>query len=183
MSWNPALPAYTSKLALSPGYIQSNWNAIDNGATGTGTGFTRNHVTMADSTNGGLHYRCDFYQAVISPALTGVASCYPRTVTNTELFYKNTTQDMQITNSLLTSSSGQGMLPGGLQIRAAVGTATSGGNVNNFSLAFPTACISVIAQQSTSSANPVFINTLTNTSFIAQKTGGNANFFYIAIGY
>jgi hypothetical protein len=183
MTWNPALPAYTSKLALSPGYIQSNWNAIDNGTTGTGTGFTRNHVTMSDSTNGGLHFRCDFYQAVVSPALTGVASCYPRTVTNTELFYKNAVQDMQVTNSLLTASSGQGMFPGGLQIRAGTGTATSAGNPNSFNLAFPSTCISVVAQQKTSSANPVFITTVSNTSFTALKSGSNADFYYVAIGY
>ncbi len=183
MVWNPALPAYTSKLALSPGYIQSNWNAIDNGATGTGTGFTRNHVTMADPTNGGLHYRCDFYQAVVSPALSGVSSCYPRTVTNVELFYKNTVQDMQVTNSLLTASSGEGMLPGGLQIRSGTGLATSAGQSNSFSLTFPTACIAVVAQQITSTTNAVFITAKSATAFTAQKTGGNANFYYVAIGY
>ncbi len=183
MVWNPALPAYTSKLALSPGYIQSNWNAIDNGATGTGTGFTRNHVTMADPTNGGLHYRCDFYQAVVSPALTGVSSCYPRTVTNVELFYKNAVQDMQVTNSLLTASLGEGMLPGGLQIRSGTGTATSIGQLNTFSKSFPVACIAVVAQQKTSSANPIFITTSSAADFTALKAGGSASFYYIAIGY
>ena len=28
MSWNPALPAYTSKIAISPGYFQGNNSAI-----------------------------------------------------------------------------------------------------------------------------------------------------------
>ncbi|MES2409030.1 MAG: hypothetical protein V4509_01875 [Patescibacteria group bacterium] len=43
MSWNPALPAYTSKLALSPGYIQSNNGSIQS-------------VLTANNLNGGIPY-------------------------------------------------------------------------------------------------------------------------------
>ncbi len=184
MAWNPALPAYVSKLALSPGYIQSNWNAIDSGTTGIGTGFTRNHVTMSDNTNGGLHSRVDFYQAVASPSIAGfISSCYPKTATHVELFYKNTTQDIQITNSVLLASNGEGMIPGGLLIKSGNGFGLSPVTYTN---PFPNGVVSInITGFSNNAVWSVAATTGLNgvtgfSPFI--PAGGPFNYFWVAIG-
>ena len=93
MSYNNAIPQPTNLISNSQAQILGNFAAIDSGSTGTGAGFSRNHVTMTDATNGGLHYRVDYYQAESSPALSGfVASMYPKTVTNIEAFFKNASE-------------------------------------------------------------------------------------------
>jgi hypothetical protein len=189
MSYNRNIPLSTDLISNSQPSILGNFQAIDSGTTGTGIGFARNHVTMTDATNGGLHNRIDFYQALTSPTITGfVASEYPKTVTNIELFYKNTTQDMQITNSLLTASSGQGMLPGGLQIRTGI---VSGMSANNsaqtitYGLAFPTATIVVMTTARGSDyTHPVQTSGTNKSFFLATcNNGGTVNFNYVAIGY
>lgn len=165
----------------------ANFQAIDSGTTGTGIGFSRNHVTMTDATNGGLHNRVDYYQAVSSPSISGfVASLYPKTVTNIELFYKNGTEDIQISNSLLTASNNEGMIPGGLQVKSGSSSILNGNSSQtiNFTTAFPNALIAV-------QLTPLNTNTIIQvaggasvSSFAAQRNGtsGIASFYWTAIG-
>jgi hypothetical protein len=191
MAYNNNIPLSTDLISTSQGQILGNFAAIDSGTTGTGIGFSRNHITMTDATNGGLHNRVDYYQVVASPAISGfVASAYPKTVTNAELFYKNAVADMQITNSLLTASSGQGMLPGGLQIR--FGT-TGGVAFNNttvtvtFSLAFPNAVLGAIAipyaADLTHQIQYIGTTALNNFQVKCNNGGGSGSIVYIVIGY
>lgn len=188
MAYNRSIPQSTDLISNSQSQILGNFQAIDSGTTGTGAGFSRNHVTLTDATNGGLHNRIDFYQALASPAISGfVSALYPKTVTNIELFYKNGTQDMQLSNSLLAAASGQGMLPGGLQIRT--GTVT-GFNANNadhdvfYSLAFPNATIVIMTTAHNSDyTHPVQTSGILNDRFSAKSAeGGTLNFTYVAIG-
>ena len=178
--------------------IKANFAAIDTNTTGTGYGFSRNHVTMNDTTNGGLHHRVDYYAAVASPALSGVSSLYPKTVTAIgELFYKNATKDSQITSSSLVNTNGEGFLPGGLQIRCGSAASAGAGVVVPFSTDFPTTCIAVVATGSDPTAFNVVVKTkLTGVAatdkhqftLTSQKitggVGGTAEMcYYIAIGY
>lgn len=186
MSYNRNIPAATDLISNSQSQIQGNFQTIDSGTTGTGVGFARNHVTMTDGTNGGLHERVDYYQAVSSPSISGfVSSAYPKTVTNVEFAYKNATQDMVITNSLLTASSGQGMMPGGLQIRAGAGN--SGGSTTvsiSFSPAFPTGVIAVIpVATGFDTAQSCLPSTPSVSGFTLTTSKTNLGYYWVAIGY
>ena len=186
MAYNRNIPASTDLLSNSQPLIQGNFQTIDSGTTGTGIGLSRNHVTMTDATNGGLHHRVDYFAAVASPAISGfVSSAYPKTVTNIELFYKNAVADMQVTNSLLSASSGEGMLPGGLLIKSG-----SGSILNTFStqaVLFTTAFNTLISIVCTpiSSNTIIQANSGSTTGFTAARSGtsGTTSFYWIAIGY
>lgn len=185
MSYNNAIPQSTDLISNSQAQILGNFASIDSGTTGTGVGFSRNHVTMTDGTNGGLHNEIDFYQALSSPTISGfVGALYPKTVTNDELFFKNGTQDMQMSNSTLTASSGQGMLPGGLQIRSAVISGALQINPVVFSSDFPNACIAVVCTADTSTSVSLTVQNLTKHQFnFSRGGGGSTTFYYIAVGY
>ncbi len=55
MSYNPLIPQATDLISVSQGEIQANFNAIDNGVSGTGIGFDREHISMTASSYGGMH--------------------------------------------------------------------------------------------------------------------------------
>ncbi len=194
MPYNRNIPQPTDLISNSQPQILGNFQTIDSGVTGTGVGFSRNHITMTNATNGGLHNRVDYYQAVASPAIVGfVSSLYPKTVSAIgELFYKNGTADIQITSSSLTAASGQGFLPGGLQIRSGVMNANGAGLPNAITPAFPTACIGVtiVGGNAALPSNLLKVTAIAAGSFTAQSfnasTGGAGSGeagYYIAIGY
>lgn len=186
MSYERSIPASTDLISNSQSQIQGNFQAIDSGTTGTGIGFSRNHITMIDGTNGGLHNRVDYYQAVSSPAISGfISSAYPKTVTNVELAYKNGTQDMVITNSLLAAASGQGMMPGGLQVRC--GSGNSGGSTSvpiAFSPVFLTNVLAVITVAEGTDTNQSCIPSAKSASGFTLTTSKiDLAYDWVAIGY
>ena len=184
MAYLPNIPANTDLISNSQSQIQGNFQKIDPGTTGSGIGFARNHVTMTDGTNGGLHNEIDFYQALASPTISGfVGALYPKTVTNIELFYKNGSKDMQVSNSLLTNTLGEGMMPGGLQIRSANLVMQAAGPVT-FSRVFPNACIAVTCNSDTGTQTPIFVGNLSPSGFtFARQGAGLTTIYYIAVGY
>lgn len=192
-------PEATDLLATSQGDLLGNFAAIDSGTTGLGAGFSRNHVTLTDATNGGLHNRVDYYVAVASPTISGfVSSAYPKNVTYpgpvtyVEEFYKNATSDLPITNTYLSAALGEGMLPGGLQIRSGTGSSNGAGIANTFSKAFPSAVLFVVVTGSNGSqaTNKISVTALNNgggagavgVGFTAMSSLGEA-LYYVAIGY
>lgn len=200
MAYNRNQPSPTQLISAGQGTILGNFQIIDSGTTGTGTGFSLNHVTMTDATNGGLHYRVDYFEALASPTITGfVSSAYPKTVavttpssTNVELFYKNAGSDSQITSSALVASSGEGFIPGGLQIRAAQVSLSTNNTTFNFSKPFPTACLSVSVSNTNTGNNISVLNAssfnASSVTIFALSSGGftpalPVNVSYIAIGY
>lgn len=187
MSYTNNIPNATDLISNSQAQIKSNFTAIDSGSTGTGIGFARNHITMTDATNGGLHNRVDYYQAVASPTISGfTSSAYAKTVSAiSELFYKNGTADIQLTSSSLTASGGQGMLPGGLLVKA--GSGNSGGSTTvsiSFATAFTTACIAVIpvaeGTDTTQSCQP---SSITTTGFVLKTSKTSLSYGWVAVGY
>lgn len=186
MVYNPNIPQPGHNLSTSQGDLLGNFGAIDSALFG----MTRNHVTMTDSTNGGLHKRVDFYQAVASPTISGfTASLYPQTVSgNSELFYKNATADIQLTNSALVASSGQGMMPGGLQFRCGSATAPSSSPVSSVTISYTPFPVATLVAFAIASGNGRIMNTtgLTPSEFNmnANTAFGNTDLFYwFAIGY
>lgn len=188
MSYNNAIPQAGDLISTSQGEILANFTAIDSGTTGTGIGFSRNHVTMTDATNGGLHNRVDYYQAVSSPSISGfIGSAYPKTVTNVELFYKNGTADMQISNSSLSASGGEGMLPGGLLIKAGSGSfdGMSVDSLITFTNPFTNGFISANAIINSATSITLEILLASETDFTVRKlsSSGTQSFYWIAVGY
>lgn len=200
----PGIPKGTDLISNSQLQIQSNFGIIDNGIATDPTGsigFNRDHVTMTDGTNGGLHKHVIFPgppTLPFSPPLSTTQSAvYPNLVSYMnptdsfqELFYNNATKSVQITNSQLIPSlitGGAGMLPGGLQIRAG-SPGWPGQNMSiYFTPRFPTACLSVVVTNTNSGNNNTIINvsTFDNISFTVFSTNkpSGSNLSYIAIGY
>lgn len=153
MAYNNNIPQPTDVISNSQGDLLANFAAIDSGTTGTGIGFSRNHVTMTDATNGGLHNRIDFFQNIVSPSISGfVSSLYPK-ASASNLFYKNGTAEYQLTSALVsgTTSGTAGpttdytiTLPFGLILKFGSGNFASSGSTIGFSTAFPTAFLGVV---------------------------------------
>lgn len=187
MAYDSSIPQATDLISTSQGDILANFTAIDPGTTDTGIGFARNHITMTDATNGGLHNRVDYYAAVTSPTISGfTSSAYAKTTSSiSEFFYKNGTADTQITSSGLTASSGEGFIPGGLQIRVGTTSISTGGNAVVFSTAFPTGALGVWMTNAGSTAGVANVNsgTLTVSGFTASCISGSGTVYYLAIGY
>lgn len=194
MVYNNAIPQPTDILAVSQPQLLGNFQEIDNGIANTGTGFNRNHISMTNGSGaGGLHFRVDFDAVTTTPAVTGfVSSLYPKTVTNAELFYVNDEAEIPITNTLLTTASGEGMMPGGLQIRCQSLTLSTNSTTFSFSTAFPVACLGVVISNTLTGNNTTVFNviTITRTTFTVFATNTNGfvphlpcGFSYIAVGY
>lgn len=195
MAYTNNIPNSTDLIANSQPQIKANFTAIDSGVTGTGIGFSRNHVTMTDATNGGLHNRVDFYQALSSPVVSGfIASAYPKTVGSTvELFYKNASQDLQLSGPLSDSANGYITLPGGFLLQWGSVTINNASSSNTG--AFPTPFTSairamVVTPQTNTSADAFGVAWNPNqgsapyTTFTITRNGtaGTVSQFWIAIG-
>ncbi len=195
MAYQPNIPLATDLISNSQGDLQGNFQAIDTGTTATGLGFSRNHISMTTAGTGGEHYRIDFPDAPAVP-VPGVgsteSSIYPALIAaKQELKFKNATNDIQITNSLLTTASGQGMLPGGLQIR--IGHVNLLCNNTNrdvtYTLPFPVATLFAVAVPDSSNIQNVIQFQLgssdaTKAVFGCNQPGSpNISITYLAIGY
>lgn len=160
--------------------MQTNTNSISSWVDVDHVGF--------NNSLGGKHLQVTIPAPQVAPTVTGaVGVVSTQALANTELFFTNATKNVQITNSSLTASSGQGMLPGGLQIRAGTGASTSLGNPISISPPFPNGFISVVAcNKDTTNHNTGYIITTnidSNSQFTAYSTVGAINIYYIAVGY
>ncbi len=185
MAYDSSIPQATDLISTSQGDILANFTAIDPGTTATGIGFARNHITMTDATNGGLHYRVDYYAAVSAPTISGfTSSAYAKTTSSiSEFFYKNGTSDTQITSSALTASSGEGFIPGGLQVRVGSTSISVAGVSVVFSTAFPTSCLGVVMTNAASTAGLANASSVTASGFTASCIASSGTVYYVAIGY
>lgn len=190
MAYNRLIPQATDLISNSQAQLLANFQAIDSGITGTGVGFSRNHVTMSDTTNGGLHFRVDFYQNQGSdPSISGfVSSLYPKSVSGlSELFFNNGTTISQLTNLTVTvSGSNYGCTtPWGLKLNwgsfnvaSSVSTTTV-----TFAVPFTTLQSLVTGISTTNSATVYSINcSASASSFVARSPAGAVGAYYFAIG-
>jgi len=110
MAYNRNIPQPTDLISNSQPALLANFQAIDSGTTQSGIGFSRNHVTMTDASNGGLHNRIDFFQNIADPLIISwISSLYPNT-TNSALNYRLGTTNFQLTNLPIVSTSGSGFV-------------------------------------------------------------------------
>jgi hypothetical protein len=191
MSYNRNIPQSTDLVSNSQPQILGNFQTIDAGSNLTGIGFTRNHVTMTDASNGGLHSRVDFYQAVADPLISGfVSSLYPKTVSNVELFYRNAAAITQLTGlTVITTGSGGNInygvtTPWGIIINWGTVVPVNTGKPVVFAIPITGGVQSVLCTaQSTSTGNAANIITTANigtTGFTAYSSGApQSNYFAI----
>lgn len=182
MAYNGSIPQSSDLISSSQAQILANFTAIDSASTG----FAVDHVTLTDNTNGGKHKQITFLAPLTPVAPAGsIGLEYTKTVSaRSELHYRNATAEVPITSSNLVAASGEGFMPGGLQIRC--GSATnipSGGVTITFSTAFPTACIGVVltpfAAQST-----LTVTAKSASNFTVSRDGaGLTSAYYVAVGY
>lgn len=168
------IPAATHDPSVDQSPMQVNCNSIasilNQDLYGFGTG------------NDGYHQQVTFPAVHSAPTVTPPAGIVTTQTSNSksELFYTNSTANAQITNTSLSASAGEGMLPGGLLIKCGVGS-TAG--AQTFTTAFPTSCISVVATTS-SSGSQVNITAKSTTSFTAVASpSGTVSYYWIAVGY
>lgn len=204
MAYNRNIPQPTDLISNSQPQLLANFQSIDSGSTQTGTGFSRNHVTLTDSTNGGLHNRIDFYENIATPSISGfVASLYPLLVSSaSELAYTNAGGTTQITSgsnaiwkggsgtglvSVTLAQSGQLNLPNGLQYRWGFVTGLNDGSTVSFTPAFSNACFGV---QVTGARNDNSIRSLwvadgpapTASQFTIHCSASGQAIWYFAVG-
>jgi hypothetical protein len=200
MVYNNQIPQATDKFSVSQAQLLGNFQAVDNGNGTTGTaGFARNHVTLTDAVNGGLHTRVDYYQATTDPAVTGfVGSLYTKSfaqgglAATDELFFSNGIVK-QLTGAFLALANGYATLGGGILLKWGA-TSLSGTGVFNFPVlatipVFTTLFCVFLQPTQTGSPNYFGYASPTNaTSFsydITSRTsnsGSNGAFVYLAIG-
>lgn len=192
MAYNRNIPQSTDLISNSQSDLLSNFQAIDSGTTGTGIGFSRNHVTLTDATNGGLHHEVDFYQNVSDPTISGfVSSLYPKLVgSDSQLFFRNGAEIIQLTGTSTVGSSGSVTLQGGVVLKWATTTATDN-TIIPFVVAFPASCFGVVvtplaatspATFVTVSASPIAAGFTPRVKNNAGSAASPISIFYIAIG-
>lgn len=123
------------------------------------------------------------------PKVTSAGIIYTRTPgTHTELFYEGeitTGKILQITDQSLTTASGEGFMPGGLQVRGGFNAVTVGSTKSISWTQFPVATVSVLA--CAVGNNNIFSVDLASvtTSGATIRINGSAvaQFYWIAIGY
>ena len=80
-TYTPGIPQPTDLISNSQGQILGNFSTIDTGSTGRVSspgnhGFSREHVTMTDAANGGLHAQATMLKQVSLPAPNAPAATY-----------------------------------------------------------------------------------------------------------
>ena len=189
MGYNRNVPQSTDLISNSQSDLLGNFQAIDSGTTGTGIGLSRNHVTMTDATNGGLHHEVDFYQNVSDPTISGfVSSLYPKLVgSDSQLFFRNGAQILQLTGTSTVGAAGSVTIQGGVIIKFGKVTSPNNNTSVDFPAAFASSCFGVFVSggnasgtQPTININPASVST---TGFVFKMTNGPADAAYwLAIG-
>jgi len=175
---NTTVPAAGNNPSVDQQPIQTNFANI-NSYLGV------DHTSPGTNPGDGQHNQVTFHQNQAAPSIAnGVSGLFANTTASgSELFFQNITRSIQMTNTSLLSQFGQGLVPGGMQIRAGVGNASTGGTANSIGPPFPTATLSVVVT-STSVSNIIFgVNGVSASSFTAICSSGVQTFYYIAIGY
>jgi hypothetical protein len=185
MAYNRNIPQPTDLISNSQPSLLANFQAIDSGTTQTGIGFARNHVTMTDATNGGLHNRIDFYQGIADPTISGWASSlYPKTSTF-ELIYRVASTNYQLTNLSITTVGGShGVItPWGIRLNwGKISSVGSGGTALTFPQAFTQIPNVVCTSLNTNSASNATAENISTTAFTAHSSQTNDVCFF-AIGF
>lgn len=182
-SYNPNIPQPNNVLSISQSQLLANFGQLN-------TQFSVDHSPFwTGSSNGtGHHNQVTFDQAASVPSPSGTQSVIYPTVpagySTQEVMFANATESVQMTDSTLNASSGEGFIPGGLQVRCGSGSSNGSGITNNFSTAFPNACISVTAtgRNTALTGNILKIMGFTTTGVTVQSPMGEA-IYYISIGY
>lgn len=191
MAWDAGKPEGSTKLRDGPGFMQANWDAIEQGDSSLGVWSTnfrnRNGVTSLDPSTIGSQMR---------------VYCKPDPSTNPELFFKNTTGSIvQLTRGGVNlapvgyPNNGELFLPGGLLFKYALtpvmGSSTTatftwaGTGANELSLtAFPSNCFNVqVTPFTTDSGGNVYrVTAVTTTTFTIRNGNFSSQYFVTAIG-
>lgn len=188
MTFTPNVPQATQTISGTQQAINNNFLCLENAVNG----FTKDHVTMTDSTDGAAHKKLTFTGSVSPvPSAVGTYSyLYPNAVTNQELFFANAQDVVQMTDTSLDSTSGEGFIAGGVQVRAAIGDFASSALTSPtipFSTAFPTACVAITVtgiNSSTTQQTTYAVSSISTSGFVVTRTQPFGDtFYYVAMGY
>ena len=185
MTYNRDIPAANDLISVSQGQIQGNFQTIDSGTTGTGVGFSRNHVTMTDATNGGLHERVDFYENVSAPSITGfVSSLYPRSTGGaSQLFFKNGVAEYQVSGPITAASTGVAPIFGGFKFAWGIQSVSNGATITVSGMTtLYQPQISIDDSSSTPTVRAYTFNVTGNTFQIRSSSGSPITIRWMAIG-
>jgi hypothetical protein len=180
MAYNDT-PLPTETPAQSQPLIRQNFKQIADS-------YNTDHIPFTGSPQGYSNKTTFVSQASDPTKVVNAGIAYTKTpAAHTELYYEGeagTGSVLQITNQALTTASGEGFMPGGLQIRSGSSTASIAGVTVNFTSAFPVACVSVVVC-AFNSGNQVNVGSIAagGGSFVAKSPQGNCSIFYIATGY
>ena len=205
MTYDPNFPQSNSLISQSPSGFQSNWEAIDSNTSG----FSVDHVSLKDSTNGGRHKVVHLKMEAADPeTVSDEGALYSKDVgasdkPDIELFFRREkggliTQLTGLGSSL--SDDGFYRFPGGLLVKWGKFTAGSGHMVRDWPTGPDIPVFSDIFQvflQPTdtllggspgSPSGYVYVNNFTTTqlgaysTFLPRANSSEGNFSYLAIG-
>ncbi len=189
MVYNNNIPQPSNNLSVSQGDLLGNFGT--QGIDSTTFGFSRDHTTMTDATNGGTHKKSTYVEQVAGPTtIANQMAVYCKEVSSvSELFLRresNGTEIQMSVGSPTAATSGQTFLPGGIILKWAQATLTTNNELFTFATAFPTACFGVLACNRNSGGNVSYFGASGfNVSGFNLVSGGGtrpSNFFYLAIG-
>ena len=198
MVYNPNIPQATDLISNSQVQILNNFSSIDS----TLLGFARNHYSLTDATNGGLHKLVVFPNSPTPPVLTGTESAiYPKTVSgDQQLFFANAAGEVQMTvdsDAFWKGGSGDGVvtanavqngfmnLPNGVQFRWGYASGLGDSSVVSFTPAFSNNCLSiqVTGERLNSSVRSLWVNPgPPKNAFAIHTDASNIAIWYFAVG-
>lgn len=198
MVYNNAIPQSTDLISNSQSQILANFSAIDNGTTGTsGSGFSRNHISMSDTDYPGRHYLIELPETQSGdPSLPATASSaiYTKTISTygQPFFYNSNLAAGQViwyggtgTGYIAATgvaSNGYVNLPNGLQFRWGTTVAGTGGTSVTFASAFSTNCFAVTLTPAGTTSRGAAYGNKTTTGFTAYAENSSTTMSYWAVG-
>ena len=197
MTYDPNFPQPSTLISQAPTGFQANWQAINSNTSG----FSVDHVSLTDTTNGGRHQAVHLKKQTVDPTtLSDEGAIYSKDIgsPDVELFYRREnngliTQLTGLASSLATN--GYYRFPGGLLFKWGKFSAAGGNQIFSWpsgpDIPVFSAIFQVFLQPTDAAGSPdwfVYVNNFNTTqlsvdsTFRTKNAAHAGNFSYLAIG-
>jgi hypothetical protein len=167
------------------------YQPMQNNFTVANSAFGTDHTSFVTAgSTAGFHQKSTYVSQGSDPTPQSSAGIAYTKSSNmhTELFYEGevtTGKVLQITNQSLTTSMGQGMMPGGLQVRAGSGTLPNNSHTASISFTpnFATLISIVTSAAGSDTTQNCTPSNQSTSGFTLNGSKTSLGYFWIAIGY
>ncbi len=183
--YNANIPQPSDLQSVSQPSLLNNFGAIQNA-------FDKNHVTLSDTVNRGLHKFMEMpVQSGAQTTASGEGELHTQTVSGTsQLFYSRDNSAgtlVQLTTAIvpLLATSGYSFIPGNMIVQWGQTSFSGSTGTVSFPIAFPTSALVVLISpfNSTAGSSSAYVQTWGATTFTVQNAASGTNAFtFLAIG-